>query len=415
MRRNKHEERLASHGGETGFVCPNGHCHPSRAVRRWGALVLILICTVLLGLAAYPVLSGWTRVPVEAHLAAEAAILAAREAGAPRWAADQMAEAEGTLRANMAAERLQATRILFFRDFRQVEEGLRRAEARAREAATRAQERLAELSSESIAAIQAAELTISRADRAAQQMPFPRAGRILLQSARFHLDEARILFESAEHEDAIQRAELAGGEARAACKQAIPLASRFTDAEQVRTWRRWIDETIAASRQSGQYAIVILKEKNLLNLYRGGKLVSSYEADMGRNSLVPKRGGGDAATPEGRYRITSKKGRGQSKYYKALLLNYPNDEDRRRFEKAKRDGQVSSRARLGGLIEIHGEGGRGADWTQGCVALSNRDMDSVFSRVEAGTPVTIVGGDGRGGAFSDMLPVLTAPDAVEKP
>ena len=52
--------------------------------------------------------------------------------------------------------------------------------------------------------------------------------------------------------------------------------------------------------------------------------------------------------------------------------------------------------RWGGSIQIHGEGGRGRDWTRGCVAVSNRDMDDLFSRVSVGTPVTIVGGDGTG-------------------
>jgi lipoprotein-anchoring transpeptidase ErfK/SrfK len=43
------------------------------------------------------------------------------------------------------------------------------------------------------------------------------------------------------------------------------------------------------------------------------------------------------------------------------------------------------------LIEIHGSGGKGADWTAGCIALTNRDMDSLFKFIDIGTPVTIVG------------------------
>jgi hypothetical protein len=55
------------------------------------------------------------------------------------------------------------------------------------------------------------------------------------------------------------------------------------------------------------------------------------------------------------------------------------------------------------LIEIHGEGGRGKDWTQGCVALTNSDIDDLFGRVAIGTPVTIVGGDGNGGTFTRLV------------
>jgi len=77
-------------------------------------------------------------------------------------------------------------------------------------------------------------------------------------------------------------------------------------------------------------------------------------------------------------------------------LNYPNDEDRAQFASLRRQGRIPSNASLGGLIEIHGEGGRGKDWTKGCVALANNDMDDLFRRAAVGTPVTIVGGDGRG-------------------
>ena len=46
---------------------------------------------------------------------------------------------------------------------------------------------------------------------------------------------------------------------------------------------------------------------------------------------------------------------------------------------------------IGGLIEIHGHGGRGTDWTNGCIALSDAEMDRLFAAVFVGTPVTIVG------------------------
>ena len=114
-----------------------------------------------------------------------------------------------------------------------------------------------------------------------------------------------------------------------------------------------------------------------------------------------KRRQGDRATPEGRYRIVAKKS--YSRFHRALLLDYPNAADRARFAAAQRRGEVPRDARIGGLIEIHGEGGRGQNWTDGCIALSNGDMDELYSRVSTGTRVTIVGGDGRDGAFSDLL------------
>ena len=134
-----------------------------------------------------------------------------------------------------------------------------------------------------------------------------------------------------------------------------------------------------------------------------GVAVRTYDAEVGSNALGVKERQGDRATPEGRYRVVKKKDRGQSRYYRALLLDYPNEDDRRRFAAAQRRGEIPRGARIGGLIEIHGEGGRGQNWTEGCVALSNRDLDDLYPRVSAGTRVTIVGGDGRDGAFSDLL------------
>ncbi len=73
------------------------------------------------------------------------------------------------------------------------------------------------------------------------------------------------------------------------------------------------------------------------------------------------------------------------------MLDYPNAEDRTRFRRLKRAGQMPRDQEIGSLIEIHGQGGRSRDWTKGCVALENADMDELAPRVHVGTAVTIVG------------------------
>ena len=98
-----------------------------------------------------------------------------------------------------------------------------------------------------------------------------------------------------------------------------------------------------------------------------------------------------AVAPEGIYKVTELRNVGRTRFYKALMLDYPNPDDRTRFEHGRRTGQVPRRTGIGSLIEIHGDGGQGRDWTDGCVALANADMDAVFSRASVGTPVTIVG------------------------
>ena len=91
------------------------------------------------------------------------------------------------------------------------------------------------------------------------------------------------------------------------------------------------------------------------------------------------------------YKITKKFDGGRTKYYKALLLDYPNDEDKRKFKSDIENGSLPSTSKIGGLIEIHGNGGKGIDWTEGCIALTDKEIDMVYKKVKVGTPVTIVG------------------------
>ena len=154
-------------------------------------------------------------------------------------------------------------------------------------------------------------------------------------------------------------------------------------------WQNSFAATIRLSAQNNSYAIIVDKIKHKGYLYYNGKLSKEYDVEFGRNWIGDKHYAGDKATPEGMYRIAKKKA--DSGYHKALLLNYPNDEDYASFNSKKRQGLISKNSRIGGLIEIHGNGGRGDDWTAGCVALTDRDIDELFSRVSIGTPVTIVG------------------------
>jgi murein L,D-transpeptidase YafK len=152
-----------------------------------------------------------------------------------------------------------------------------------------------------------------------------------------------------------------------------------------------VRETLAASAQTNEPMVLIDKLNRECHILRHGRVVETFPVEMGNSWMERKLTEGDRATPEGRYQISALKGHGNSRYYKAALLNYPNQTDRSRFVKAKRAGQISRGARIGGMIEIHGEGGRGNNWTAGCVSLANADMDRLMSFLRAGTPVTIVG------------------------
>jgi hypothetical protein len=166
-------------------------------------------------------------------------------------------------------------------------------------------------------------------------------------------------------------------------------AHEADEANKINIWRRWVQETINDSRASNDYALIVDKVAHKTYLVRAGRLIHSYDCELGYNSARQKLFAGDAATPEGKYQVVTARSHG-SKFHKALLINYPNDADKKRFAENKAKGIISARARIGSWIEIHGEGGRNKDWTQGCVALANQDMDQLMQFVSVGTPVTIV-------------------------
>jgi hypothetical protein len=172
------------------------------------------------------------------------------------------------------------------------------------------------------------------------------------------------------------------------------LFERFGDPANLRQWREWVREAIRESNRTGRPALVVDKRAQLAVLWAKAKPVRWLDVEFGYNGLKQKLQSGDGATPEGLYRVTRRKGAGETRYYKALLLDYPNDEDRRRFRAARTNGQVSKSSSIGGLIEIHGEGGRGQNWTDGCVAVENDEMDYLFDMLVVGSPVAIVGNTG---------------------
>ena len=155
-------------------------------------------------------------------------------------------------------------------------------------------------------------------------------------------------------------------------------------------WRRWADETISWSRKNNANIILIDKFAHKLYVYSGGNLRKEFYAELGPNWIGTKQYRGDRATPEGKYHITKKKNNRETKYYKALLINYPNDEDKARYNANVKKGKIPRRG-IGNLIEIHGDGGKGINWTDGCIALTNDDIDRLYSLVGPGTPVTIIG------------------------
>lgn len=186
--------------------------------------------------------------------------------------------------------------------------------------------------------------------------------------------------------DALAR--LAGAEAllNETVETIRPMLSSYLDQAQVARWKALVDEVIAESRRRGGYAIVVNKLRRQLVLYHNGAVAATYPVGLGFKPIGDKLYAGDRATPEGRYQVTGKLP--HSTYYRALLINYPNAEDQRRFAEARRRKLIPANATIGGAIEIHG-GGKDSV-TLGCIGLEDPHMLDLFNRIQIGTPVVIV-------------------------
>jgi L,D-peptidoglycan transpeptidase YkuD (ErfK/YbiS/YcfS/YnhG family) len=156
-------------------------------------------------------------------------------------------------------------------------------------------------------------------------------------------------------------------------------------------WEKLQIDAIKISKQNEANLIIVDKLNRLCQVYKKGVLHSTFKTELGTNWIGDKHHAGDKMTPEGEYKIIMKKEGSQTKYQKAFLLNYPNLEDQKRHKMNKMNGIIPKNSGIGSDIEIHGMGGKGTDWTNGCVALSNQDMDKLFSIVAVGTPVIILG------------------------
>jgi len=354
--------------------------------------------------AAYQVAAGRTSPPVFTRESAHKALTALRAANGARWAPNATRAAESAVRAGLAEYLRQEARTFFFmRNFDDARGRLNRAEESCRQAMRVAQEERTRARAAADRSLEQAQQTVGAAVNIARAIHLSSYEHMLLRKSQLAIAEAEILYEHEEFAAVAQRAELAALQADRVSDRAARAAARFTDPTTVRQWRRMAEETVDWSRRTRSPAIVVFKESHRLTLFDDGRPRKSYKIDLGSNSIRDKQRAGDNATPEGRYWVTKKKGLGDSRYHRALLLNYPNDEDRAQFNRLRKAGELPRWATPGGLIEIHGDGGRGKDWTNGCVALDNRDMDDLFARVGVGTPVTIVGGDGSGGTFTDIV------------
>jgi murein L,D-transpeptidase YafK len=138
--------------------------------------------------------------------------------------------------------------------------------------------------------------------------------------------------------------------------------------------------------------LVVRKQTRKMSVFKGMKPIKSYPVVLGHNPRNDKLVQGDRCTPEGVYRVVTKYP--HAKWSKFILLNYPTKQNWLKFAAAKRRGQIPFDAQIGGDIGIHGtesdyQNILGENWTFGCVALKNKDVNELYRLVQTGSIVVI--------------------------
>ena len=159
---------------------------------------------------------------------------------------------------------------------------------------------------------------------------------------------------------------------------------------------------VADPRVGGESYVVIRKSPRQLDVFRNGLLAGTYDIALGSNPDGQKECEGDGRTPEGEYFIFAKNPK--SRHHLSLAISYP---DRNAVEAGFASGIIDQNTRnqiiydfeernwipqetaLGGRIYIHG-GGCDSDWTDGCIALADNDMQELYDLVSIGTKVKIL-------------------------
>jgi murein L,D-transpeptidase YafK len=134
--------------------------------------------------------------------------------------------------------------------------------------------------------------------------------------------------------------------------------------------------------------VVVHKSTHTLTLFKNDQALKTYKVALGANPVAPKSQKGDHKTPEGLYVLDRRNE--HSHFYKAIHISYPNADDRERARKLGVDpgGDVMVHGIQSGLGWI-GSMHRKYDWTDGCIAVTDEEMDEIWRAVPDGTPIEI--------------------------
>jgi hypothetical protein len=357
--------------------------------KSWRNVLIIAAIAVLVPLIVLLLIRLTPRPPFEAVENARIKLSQAGSKRADTYSKKLYSEARVFYDSAMSNWRRENTRFIYFRDYEKVKMFAEMSAKKSSQAADNSITSSENLKKTIAQKIDTLDNLVGELNKFFYDYPLPSETRNRISRGKMLLEEARVTYKKGEYLQAGRKITDSEYLLTSSYDNASTNLKNYFDSFPL--WKRWVNATIKESEKSGDYSIIIDKFSRKCFLYLNGTKKFEFEAELGTNWVGDKRVKGDKATPEGMYRIAKKIEGSKTKYYKALLLDYPNDEDKRKFREEIERGTLPSSAKIGGLIEIHGNGGKGVDWTEGCIALTDREIDLVYRNVKVGTPVTIVG------------------------
>ncbi|WP_372752892.1 L,D-transpeptidase family protein [Labilibaculum sp.] len=329
--------------------------------------------------------------PLAPHLElrrARFALNTAQKSGADKYASSLYIDAKQFYDSAMNSWMIQNEKFFLQRDYKQVLEFVQQSINKASEAEQKALSQIESSNKIARQAIEELETKVMLYNRVYKPMPLSPELCKTHKLGAIKLAEAKIAYQSGKYIECFASCSEASKLVNESnLKAENSLVSWFADYSK---WKELGNRAISLSKQ-GRKIILVDKMAHQCIVYQNGKQLRGFTVELGVNWMGDKRHKGDKATPEGIYQVIQKKNSLQTKFHKALLLNYPNHEDKERFSEDQKKGLLSFQTHIGNLIEIHGCGGKGIDWTDGCVALKNDDMDVLYRIVDDGASVIIVG------------------------
>jgi hypothetical protein len=358
-------------------------------LRTFGRLFIFLFTVSILVFTGYSVFIYKTnKPPIEDINLARESLASAKNKMAGRYANETLKEAENLYNWSMKEWKMQNDKFFLFRDYSLTHDLALKSIDKSTNAGNEAKNVKNKIKNGVEAELSKLKNQIERFEKYYKTLALNKTTINAFNKGKTRFLEAQIEYKKNDFQQAAKLAKKATESVSQAEKSAHVKLMEFY--ENYPVWEKNLKLAYNLSKR-GQTVILVDKIQSVLIILKGGKEYKTLQAEFGMSWMGDKLHAGDKATPEGIYKVIDKKSGSRTKYHKALLINYPNSEDQKRYDKMVKSGEISRKTGIGNLIEIHGDGGKGVHWTDGCVALENKEMDLVYSLSAVNTPVIIVG------------------------